>query len=603
MNLNSVAVTDCGSTTTKGIWFQKDSDSNKWKVVAHAEAPTTVEKPVADVTIGVFNSLKALGAEFGVEIVSCKNSESKLILNQNGNEPQMYLSTSSAGGGLQMVVVGLVGNISGKSAERAALGAGAIVQRVVSLDSDLENYEAAQIIRELRPDIILFAGGTDNGAITQVEELAELLLLAEPKSRFETEAKVPIVFAGNKQLGNSVSELLKNAFEVKVVENVRSDVNTENLQPARTAVHDIFLDHVMSQAPGYKKLQGMVSCPIIPTPVAVSKMIEKASSKLDKSILAVDIGGATTDIFSIRKNKEKSAYRPVHRSVSANLGMSYSIGNVIDLAGVENLRRWLPFDMPASRLGNMLWNKMIRPTTLPENLIDLYVEQAAAREALFLSLKHHIELDTDVESLKKSNDMGDIFNAKTDRGFSMFDIDLLIGSGGVLSHAPNRASAGLMLLDSFRPLGITFLGIDSIFMLPHLGVLSETDPDAALELLFSECIVPLGTVVSPLLKSKKVKLGDLLFTASFSNSVDAIEVRFGEIKTVPLKEKEKVTISINPIRKDLVFADLGSLSFEVMGGKIGIIFDGRCGQQDRILKNGDSVELNKEWFKSLEINF
>ena len=595
--LNSVVVTDCGSTTTKGIWFSKVD--GKWKVIARAEAPTTVEKPVADVTIGVFNSLHALGEELGRNFVNIE--ESKLSLSNSESDPQMYLSTSSAGGGLQMIVIGLVSSISSKSGERAALGAGAIVQKVYSLDQDIETHIAAQEIRELRPDIILLTGGTDFGATSQVEELAELLLLADPQSRFETETKVPVVYAGNAKISNQIKELLSSSFDVKIVDNLRPSLDTEKLVPSRNAIHDVFLDHVMSQAPGYKKLQGLVSKPIIPTPVAVSKMIEKASQKLNKSILAVDIGGATTDIFSIRRRQGKSEFRNVHRTVSANLGMSYSIGNVVELAGIQNIKRWLPYPIEDNQLCDMLWNKMIRPTTLPENLLDLYVEQSAAREALSLSLKHHIELDDDVDNNTSTKDVADIFRNQVEDNFSILDIDIIIGSGGVLSHAPNRAGAGLILIDSFRPKGVTFLGIDSIFMLPHLGVLSETDADAAMELLFSECVVPLGTVISPILNNNKVKYGDSLFEIEFVDSDKKISVNFGEIKIIPeIKSKQKIRVI--PKISGLKFSNYNKDEFEVETGQLGLILDGRSAQQERLFSIKDSATLNKTWYEQMGVS-
>ncbi len=601
MSVTSVVITDCGSTTTKGIWFGRVDGA--WKVIAHAEAPTTVEKPVADVTIGAINAIRTLGLSHGKKIVDEDLSQSRLLINTADDLPEMYLSTSSAGGGLQMVVMGIVANISGKSAEKAALGAGAIVQKVIALDSGYQNYEASQLIRELRPDIILLAGGTNDGASEQVIELAEILLLAEPKSRFETDLKVPVVYAGNNALTDKISELLNDTFQVQFVENVRSLVNQENLLPARNVIHDIFLDHVMSQAPGYRKLQEMVSKPIVPTPVAVSKMIEKASAKLGKTMLAVDIGGATTDIFSIKKNQDNGTFLPVHRSVSANLGMSYSIGNVVDLAGIDSIRRWVPFEIENSFLKNSLWNKMIRPTTLPENLLDLHIEQAAAREALSLSFDHHIELEDDFDIAAKTVDIADIFNSKREEKFSMFDVDMIIGSGGVLSHAPNRSSAGLMLIDSFKPLGITFLGIDSIFMLPHLGVLSETDADAAVELLFSECIVPLGSVICPKVKSEKIKLGQELFSIRFVESGEVLTIKFGEMKKISLPEKSRLEIEIVSKHKSCDFALPLKKSFEVEGGLMGLLFDGRGGQQDRLLQSANSIDLLKKWMNALEIDY
>ena len=55
---------------------------------------------------------------------------------------------------------------------------------------------------------------------------------------------------------------------------------------------------------------------------------------------------------------------------------------------------------------------------------------------------------------------------------NMLTLDMIVGSGGVLSHAPHRAQSALMMLDAYQPEGVTMLAVDSIFMMPQLGVLS-----------------------------------------------------------------------------------------------------------------------------------
>lgn len=596
--MNSVVVTDCGSTTTKAVWFEK-TDSG-WRQTHRAEAPTTVEKPVADVTIGVINALHSL------ELLSnksglCKTGRAAEVLRkETGGAIDHYLSTSSAGGGLQMVVLGLVSQITGKSAERAALGAGAIVLARICLDDDTPTHLQAENIRELRPDIILLTGGTDGGAKEQVRELAEILLLAEPKPRFGEDTKVPLIYAGNIELQEELSELLSRDFDYKAVGNIRPIVDEEQLQPARESIHDVFLEHVMSQAPGYSTLSSWVDGEIMPTPVAVSKMIEVAAKKMDTSIIAVDIGGATTDIFSIRK--EANEFLPVHRTVSANLGMSYSVGNVIDTAGSELIQRWLPFEIKEDSLKDALWNKMYRPTTIPETLEDLHIEHAVAREALRLSFEHHKQLSEKIEGARETNDIGKMFRHQNHDEFSISSVDFILGSGGVLSHAPLRASAALMLIDSFEPEGMTSLGVDSIFMLPHLGVFSQYNEDAALEVLFSSCIIPLGTVFSPKKTRKRIKQGEALADIELSTGI-RVSLKGLSIRKIPLGINESCQITIRPRRKDLDFGAGPGKTFttDCSGGEVGIILDGRGGSSNFSASGLNLSDLQKEWNEELGI--
>ena len=158
-SLEVVLATDCGSTTTKAVLFEKTEDG--WRQTSRGEAPTTVEKPVADVTIGAKNAFLEVEELSNRALVdkNSSNGASPLLARAGERGVDLYVSTSSAGGGLQMVVAGVVSTMTTASAERAALGAGAIVMDAISIDDGREQHERVQKIRHLRPDIVLLAGG------------------------------------------------------------------------------------------------------------------------------------------------------------------------------------------------------------------------------------------------------------------------------------------------------------------------------------------------------------------------------------------------------------------------------------------------------------
>jgi len=117
-----------------------------------------------------------------------------------------------------MVVLGVVGSMTAQSAERAALGAGAIVMDAVSLDDGREAHERVQKIRHLRPDIALLAGGTDGGTVDHPLELAETLLQADPRPRFGETLKLPVVYAANKDAREQARQILSERFEFTAVD-------------------------------------------------------------------------------------------------------------------------------------------------------------------------------------------------------------------------------------------------------------------------------------------------------------------------------------------------------------------------------------------------
>ena len=585
-NLSVVLATDCGSTTTKAILFEKTDRG--WRQTFRGEAPTTVEKPVADVTIGAVNAFQEIEEISKRPILDPAKLETGgapfLIRGSDpGNGIDLYVSTSSAGGGLQMVVAGVVRAMTAESAERAALGAGAIVMDTVSIDDGREQHERVQKIRHLRPDIMLIAGGTEGGNVDHPLELAETVLQADPRPRFGETLRLPVIFAANSKAAKQAEEILGKRFAFTAVPNIRPTLDREDLAGARDAIHEVFLNHVMSHAPGYSKLLSWSPVPIIPTPAAVGDMVQIAAKQLNKQILAVDIGGATTDVFSVFGGTGPAGAGPdgtggqppvFNRTVSANLGMSYSVANVLLEAGVEKIAQWVPFSLDRAELYNRLQNKMIRPTTIPYLLDDLLIEQAVCREALRLAFEHHKRLVVGLKGMKRRRTIADVFRQGTAETLvNMFDLDLIIGSGGVLSHAPNRASAALMMIDAYQPLGITELAVDSIFMMPHLGVFGSVHPKAAAEIFINDCLVPLGSVVAP---AGRLKEGQAAFEVKIEGG-ETVICGCGELKRLELPPGRTKEISVRPLYGDL---DFGSgpgqtVTKNVSGGEVGLVLDGR----------------------------
>jgi uncharacterized protein (TIGR01319 family) len=577
-----ILATDCGSTTTKAILIQK-ADGGGYRLVARGEAPTTVEAPFDDVTVGVMNAVSELEELTGSRLLEQGKVRTPA---QQGIGADLYLSTSSAGGGLQMLVTGLVKTMTAESAQRAALGAGAIVVDVLALDDGRRPHEKIECIRRLRPDMILFSGGTDGGAVEHLLDMAEILRAADPKPRLGRTFLLPVIYAGNTAARESVSQILKDSVQLIFADNIRPVLERENLGPAREAIHRLFLEHVMAQAPGYDRLLEWTSADIMPTPAAVGEMVKAAAEERGQAVLAVDIGGATTDVFSVFGGT-------FNRTVSANLGLSYSVSNVLAEAGEENMLRWLPFAITPADLRNRLRNKMIRPTTVPQTPEELLMEQAVAREALRLAFAHHRQLAVGLKGIQQEHTVAEVFEQQLtgETLVSMWEVGLIIGSGGVLSHAPRRHQAALMLIDSFQPLGVTELAVDSIFMMPQLGVLAQVNRQASLEVFHRDCLIPLGTVVAPSgsigegQTALEVEMEACPPPAGGPDSPEASKpwsgfsgrIQQGQIVTVPLPPQAEARLRVTPRSRGL---DLGkgagkAWEGEVTGGVVGVIFDCR----------------------------
>ncbi len=561
--MRAALVTDVGSTTTKALWFEPAG--GRWRLLARAESATTVEWPWEDVTIGVRQAVQLLGEEMGRGFV---DNHGRLAL----GEAERYLSTSSAGGGLQMLVCGATRKLTAESAERAALGAGAVILDVLASDDGRPAFAKLASMRSLRPDMILLAGGVDGGNVQFALELADLLSAANPRARFGGNFRLPVVYAGNVDAGPLVEDALGGRFSVKLVPNIRPRVDRENLAPAREAIHQLFMAHVMQHAPGYQELCCWVSAPILPTPAAVSRMVQLLSEHLGSNLMVVDIGGATTDVFTVFDGH-------FHRTVSANLGMSYSAGNVLCRASAASIRRWLPYPSDDDEVWAQVATKMLHPTTLPAEPRDLWLEQAVAREALRLSLEHHRQLAvapakelTPLERMRMSAEEQLRHMVERPSLVDTSRLGMLVGSGGVLSHAPQRAQAALMLLDGIQPTGRVELAVDSVFMLPHLGVLSTVDQEAAMELLFGDCLVPLGTALC-LEGRPSGRIAARISYRTAGGEPRQLQVPAGRLCVIPLGRDEETEVEITP--GPGLKMPAGTTHFRVRGGVVGLIIDGR----------------------------
>ena len=586
-DINVILATDCGSTTTKSILIEKIN--GEYRLTFRGEAPTTVEAPFEDVTRGVLNAIMELEELSGRKILDGEQFINTCSEGMDGID--LYISTSSAGGGLQMMVAGVVKNMTGESAQRAALGAGSIVMDIIASNDGRKYHEKVKRIRELRPDMVLLSGGVDGGTKSHVVELAEILSAANPKPRLGNDYKLPIIYAGNKEARKEVNQTLVDKTDLKMVDNIRPTLEVENLQPSRDKIHDLFMDHVMAQAPGYNKLVKWTDCPIMPTPGAVGEIIKIIAKKENISVVGVDIGGATTDVFSVFNEK-------FNRTVSANYGMSYSICNVLADTGVENVSRWLSHEVDDLDLTNRIANKMIRPTTIPQTLEELIIEQAIAREALRLSFEQHKKFAVSLKGVQQKRTISDTFDQKIsgETLVNMEELDMIVGSGGVLSHAPRREQACKMLIDSFLPEGITQLAVDSIFMMPQLGVLASVHKKAAIEVFNKDCLIRLGTCIAPLGKGE---LGSTMLEYSFEIDGKDIEgeLKYGEL--ILIKANFSSYKAQFTMKGDFTLGSKKEYIGDIYGGEVGIILDGRGRPFNFKFDTKNRRKLINDWSSSM----
>jgi uncharacterized protein (TIGR01319 family) len=394
---------DFGSTFTK----IQAIDLAAEEIVAYAQSCTTVE---TDIMVGLREALDLLPPKIRNSTFSCK------------------LSSSSAAGGLAMVTIGLIPELSAEAARRAALGAGAKVIRVYSFrlsSRELQELEA------LKPDILLLAGGTDGGNSEVILENAKKLA--------QSQVRCPIVIAGNKVAADEVNDLLSFSGKTTLVtDNVMPEVNVLNVEPARAMIRKVFIERII-EAKGLKKAEEFVEGILMPTPTAVLSAAQllsqgTASERGLGDLVVVDIGGATTDVHSIGLGNPvqagvvcKGLPEPMaKRTVEGDLGIRYNASFILKLCGQERILKNARFSHPD--LLQKLQSLSRSVETLPRSEEGRDLDFALAACAAQAAMERHAGT---IETL-----WGPQGQYYVQHGKDLTNIGHLIGTGGIFIHHP-----------------------------------------------------------------------------------------------------------------------------------------------------------------------
>ncbi len=437
-----VAIAEIGSTTTTVSAFD-GLDEPEPRFLGQGLSPTTVAQ--GDVLVGLENAVADL----------CRNVGTSSL------EWCRMLACSSAAGGLRMTVHGLVYDMTVKAAREAALGAGAIVHMITAgelTDSDLDR------IRDIRPNIILLAGGVDYGERDIITGNAQRLA--------SLDLGVPVIYAGNVACAGEVAEAL--GPDTQVVENVYPRIDQLNVEPTRRAIQNVFERHIV-RAPGMERVGEMVHGGIMPTPGAVMEAA-KAMAAVAGDLMAIDVGGATTDVHSVTEGSEEVARMLVapepraKRTVEGDLGVFVNAGNMVRTLGYERVEEALGFSP-----GTILDRLQYVPSDDQERALVLFL----AREAVGMAVERHAG-----RTRYLYGPTGRIMVAE---GKDLSRVKWIIGTGGVLT----RMTEGRDILSEFLarrpPMGLyperASVVIDHNYVMAACGVLARHHPRAAVSLL------------------------------------------------------------------------------------------------------------------------
>jgi hypothetical protein len=595
--VGAVLAVDIGSLYTHAALF--DVVGDEYRYVARSSAVTTAEAPHNDVTLGIVNAVRELEGVTGRILTD--DSRLRMPQRRNGSGLDLFIVTSSAAPALRLAVASVSESISERSALAAAHSTYTNIVSRITLDHGIENLpteedsllstatvwlgEQTEKLLALPPDVVLIAGEVEGGPVSPLMRLARVVSDAarEQGKRAEraarsgsTGAGMPlVVIASNSAAADRIKDALAPISEVYTVPNVRPELGIEQPDAAGAALATLYHERRVPQISGYNVLTRWIEGGVVPTAEAERLIARYLYRFYGREALIADLGASSTSLFLASEERDAAV-------VLGDLGIAYGLGNLLSERGTDAIRRWLPFPISEEELVDWALNKVVRPLGLPHTPRDLAIEHALAREALGAA--------------------ADALRAQS--GDREPRYDLLIGTGGVLSHCPRPGQAALLLLDALQPdargLGSVELAIDTTLLVPALGNLARHQLAAAAYIFDRDCLVWLGTALvvrgqpqesgsnrrrgasTPIyMDETAAPLAVTVTVERQGGGTDTVTVPYGSIRVVPLRSDQRAALRVEPAPG---FSAGGGApgkplktqpGQEVKGGLVGLIIDAR----------------------------
>ncbi|AEF86757.1 MutL protein [Treponema primitia ZAS-2] len=456
--MEAVLLIDFGSTNTKVTGVDLAGE----RLLGTAAAYTTVE---SDVGQGLAEALEKLQKETGpitwVKRYAC----------------------SSAAGGLRMVTSGLVPALTAEASRLASLGAGAKVIRVFSYE--MTDEDAAEIAA-LKPDIFLLSGGVDGGNKDCILHNAKILA--------SVDVPFPVIVAGNRAVAGECEKILAaTGRETIRCPNVMPQLNKLNIEPVQDEIRRLFLKRII-QAKGLSREQELISGILMPTPSAVKKAMELLAWGTEKQrgigeLVAVDLGGATTDVYSVAKGSPQSGDVVMKglpepeskRTVEGDLGMRYSSGGVLEALGADELAGLSGLSPEKVSAGVEYLGA--HPDFIPADADGAALDFGLAAGAVDTAVSRHAGTIEEVYT-----PMGQVF---VQTGKDLTGVRRLVLTGGAVIHNQRAGEiASHALYNKAKPASLrpraADIYIDKSYILAAMGLLAEAWPDTALSIMRKE---------------------------------------------------------------------------------------------------------------------
>ncbi len=539
-------VLDLGHVFTRAFLF--DVVDGRYQCVTIGTALSTWEAPVNDVRESVLAAVEALEALTGLRLL--QEGEILTPVQVTGEGVDSVHLLVSAGPPMRIALIGILENLSLRSALRAVEPYPVEPVLRFHVNDGLSDVERVEQLLNAAPDVILFTGGTDEGARQALLGFLQVLEMAAPL--FPQEDRPLVLYAGNRMVAHRVQQHLQAAYEVYVADNVRPSLERENLVGVRRALQEIYKEHLVRRLPGLEGLLNVVRT-FEPVPLAWHRMVRLMSAYHHLSgYLGLHLGSGLSMVARGR-DALQGRIRPFAR------GVGHGLSKALSQVDVEQLKGWVA---SFEGLEEALLYKAVYPEVLPETEADAWWERGLAYQV-------------GKQVLEQGLGRGDRRWWRR-RGLPPVYRALFLG-GGVWSTLNHPEALLLTALDLLQPLGTVTLFVDGSHLLAPLGLLAKVNPFVPVQMLRSPHLLPLATVVVPWGSPMRGRNPILRVRLSWGrNQHLSVSVLPGELRVLPLPPGYRGELVVEPLGAYDVGAGRGrTLKQTVLGGWKGVVIDAR----------------------------
>ena len=574
---NSLVTVELGSVNTRAQFF--DAVEGRYRFIAAGQAPTTAGAPSFDVNHGVLEALEQLEEITGRQLL---NERGLLIAPSSGSNvgANSLTATFSAGPALKVITVGLLEGVSLQSVNNLVNSFHGEIVESLSLSDRRKPEHMVDAICQNLPDLIVLAGGTNRGASRSVVRLANYLALA--LNLVPEKSRPPVLFVGNENLQEEIDTLLVPLTKVHKTENIRPTLDLESPGPAESALAKLLLEIQAHKLNGLHQLDQLAQTRLMPSAQAFGRAVRFLSTVIDapKGMLGIDLGAASTTVASAFSGDLRVRVYP-------QLGMGRGLAGMIAETELQQISRWLPYDIPDDFILDYLYNKPLLPQTLPSTPEELAIEMAAARQVIRLAIGKSLSMFP--------------ANAVYPLTGTVPWFDRILAAGSTLARHPHLEQSLLAILDAVQPVGIVTVILDQNNLSASIGAAAGIDPVMAVQVLESNAFMNLGTVITPVGPARAGTPVLRVQLVRDGQKEEVVEIPDGGLTVLPLPPGKAADLFVQPLQNANIGlgAGRGGWIRRVVGGVFGLIFDTRGRPIQMPTSFNRRQELLQSWGQTL----